>query len=172
MRRRASQLVFVCIVLIAAAAPIASAQAPDDLTAPPEVLADTSRLARGQWALDLRWGLGIAQSAYSDNWKSGDKGSLAWISHLDFEAERQYSGSFNWYNVVKLAYGETANQIEDPDDPTKNKWEKPEKTSDMIYGESVGRFNTRGLVDPYVAFRLDSNFSDESDPRGGFSSRR
>jgi hypothetical protein len=143
-----------------------AAQAPDDLTAPPEVLADTSKLAHGDWVVDLRWGLGIAQSAYSNNWKSGDKGSIAWITNLDFEAERQFTESFNWYNVIKLSYGETANQIEDPDDPTRNTWESPEKTSDQIYGESVGRFATHGLVDPYLAFRLDSNFSDESDERG------
>ena len=172
MRRRMTLLsrLWIGLAVVAAlsviGAPRAIAQAPDDLTAPPEVLADTSKLAHGDWVVDLRWGLGIAQSGYSNNWKTGDKGSIAWITNLDFEAERQFSESFNLFNVIKLSYGETANQIEDPDDPTRNKWESPEKTSDQIYGESVGRFSTHKFVDPYLAFRLDSNFSDESDPRG------
>jgi hypothetical protein len=143
-----------------------SAQAPEDLTAAPEVLADTSKLAVGVWALDLRWGLGIAQSAYSNNWKSGDKGSIAWVSNLEFEAERQFSPLFNWYSVLLLSYGETANQIDDPDDPGENKWAKPEKTSDQIYVETVGRFSIGAWVDPYAALRLDSFFSDESNPIG------
>ncbi len=156
---------WIALALAGLVAP-ACAQAPSDLTQAPEVLADTSKLALGEWALDLRFGLGLAQSAYSNNWKTGDKGSIAWISNLDFEAERQFTPVFNWYNVAKLAYGETASQIDDPDQPGENKWAKPEKTTDLIYLESVGRFSFGGFVDPYAAFRLDSFFSDQSDPAG------
>ena len=163
-RRRV--LPFFALLAALALPAAAHAQAPGDLTQAPAVLADTSKLARGLWVVDLYVGLGLAQSAYSDNWKTGDKGSLAWVANLGFEAERQFSDTFNWYNVSKLAYGETANQIDDPDHPGENKWAKPEKTNDLIYLESVGRFTLGGFVDPYAAFRLDSYFSDESSPLG------
>ena len=124
----------------------------------------------GPWKTTGKLTLGIAQSAFTSNWASGDKGSYSWISRFNFNAERQFTRTFNWSHDLRLAYGETANQIDDPDDPGSNKWARPEKTEDQIQYETIGRFHLRnGYVDPYLSFRYDSFFFDESDPVGSIA---
>jgi hypothetical protein len=120
----------------------------------------------GPWKYSAIAGLNLAQSAYSNNWNGGDKGAITWVLSADVGAERQMSRTFHWDNVLILKYGESADQVQDPNDPGKNKWDKSEKSTDQIQLDSTGRFTLDWGVDPYLALRGESQFVDDSDPRG------
>jgi len=120
----------------------------------------------GPWGVDLVSGLTLSQSTFSNNWSGGDKGAISWVLKSDAKAERQYSTRFNWSNLLQLAYGQTSLQEPDPSDLGRRRWRSPDKTTDLILLESVARWTLQSVVDPYLAFRLDSQFIDESDPIG------
>ena len=123
----------------------------------------------GPWKYNAIVGLNLAQSAFSNNWAGGDRGSLAWVTNADLGAERQFNPKFHWDNTLILRYGETADQVQDPDNADKNKWDRPKKSTDQIQLDSMGRFTLGSFVDPYLALRGESQFVDESDPRGSLT---
>jgi hypothetical protein len=118
----------------------------------------------GPWKFGAIVGLNLSQSAFSDNWAGGDKGSITWVLKSDLKAERQLNMSFHWANTLQLAYGQTAQQAATASG--KKRWDSPDKTTDLIQFESLARFTLRKWVDPYVGARLDSQFLDESDAFG------
>ncbi len=122
----------------------------------------------GPWQFHLLAGLNINQSAFSNNWAGGDRGSYSWALKANMRAERQFTESWNWTNTLTLAYGLTAKQVQDPDDPSKNVWQNPDKNNDQILLESTSRWGKRSL-NPYLQFRFESQFLDKSDPRGDFN---
>jgi hypothetical protein len=115
----------------------------------------------GPWSFGAIVGLNLSQSAFSDNWAGGDKGSIAWVLKSDLKAERQFNMSFHWANNLQLAYGQTAQQTTTASG--KKRWDQPDKTTDLIQFESLARFTLQKWVDPYVGARLDSQFLDQSD---------
>ena len=104
----------------------------------------------GPWNFDTTVGLNLSQSAFSNNWAGGDRGSFVWVLNSDLAAERQFSKSFNLKNQLQLAYGQTARQSADPNQPDRNRWESPDKSTDLIMEDSVGRFTLGAFVDPYL----------------------
>jgi hypothetical protein len=122
----------------------------------------------GPWHFEMIAGLNLNQSTFSNNWAGGDRGSYAWSIKSDLRAERQYTESFNWTSTLNLAYGMTAKQVEDPDSPRHNTWDRPEKNNDQILLESTGRWGKHSF-NPYLQFRFESQFWDKSDPRGDFN---
>ncbi len=141
----------LAVALLALAGP---AHAEDN--APPEP---------GPWKFGTNVGLNLSQSAFSTNWAGGDRGSLVWVLTSQSDAERQFNRSFNWSNKLNLAYGQTAKQSAGTD-ATELRWESPDKTTDQIALQSVGRWTLGGFVDPYAAFTAETQFQDQSDPRG------
>jgi hypothetical protein len=119
----------------------------------------------GPWKYEATLGLNLSQSAFSDNWAGGDQGSLTWVLKSDLGAERQLTRKFHWANDLQLAYGQTAQQRTDAASGKKS-WGAPDKTTDLIQLESLGRFTLDRWVDPYVGVRLESQFIDESSPVG------
>jgi hypothetical protein len=132
----------------------------------PAPAADPEHLPPGPWSYGATVGLYLSQSAFSNNWSGGDKGSVVWTATSDLTAERQLSRSFHLGNELKLAYGQTTRQKLDPQDPRERVWDVPEKTTDQILLESTGRFTLDSYLDPYVSFRGESQFSDQSNPVG------
>jgi hypothetical protein len=126
---------------------------------------DTTGTA-GTWRYAGTAALNLAQSAYSSNWRGGDKGSINWVLQGDFKADRQMRRWFHLANLAQLSYGQTAKQVADPDDPGRIVFDRPEKTTDLILVESTGRFTLDAWVDPFLGLRLESQFSDQTDPRG------
>ncbi len=122
----------------------------------------------GPWRFGTNVGLNLSQSAFSTNWAGGDRGSLVWVLTSQSDAGRQFSRSFNWSNKLNLAYGQTAKQSPDTD-ATELRWESPDKTTDQIALESIGRWTLGALLDPYVAFNAETQFQDQSDPRGALA---
>ena len=77
-------------------------------------------------------------------------------------AEKQLSEKINSKNSLKLAYGQTYSQFINADGD--REWSEAQKTTDLIDAESMERFTLGGFIDPYAAFRLESQFLDESVP--------
>lgn len=128
--------------------------------------ADTTQTQPGPWKYGATAALNLSQSAYSSNWKGGDKGSINWVLQGDVEAQRQMSHWFNLSNLLQLSYGQTAKQVDDPENPNRIVFDRPEKTTDLILLESTGRFTLDTWVDPFFGLRVESQFSDQTDPRG------
>ena len=123
-------------------------------------------LAPGPWSFKTTLGLNLSQSAFSGNWYGGDKGSIVWVLGSTSTAERQFSKRFNHSNSLALAYGQTTRQVADPGSPGALVWDTPDKTTDQVLFESVGRFTLESAVDPYFALRAESQFQDQSNPVG------
>ncbi len=121
------------------------------------------------WTLKGMSTLTLQQSAYSDNWSGGDRGSWTWVARFDGEAERQWTPSFNLAHQVLLSYGQTAKQEPDPTNAARRVWAPPSKTSDQIVVETVARLTLREAVDPYASLRAESQFLDLSQPNGSLA---
>jgi hypothetical protein len=80
---------------------------------------------------------------------------------VDGSFEKQVSPKFNFRNTSNLQFG----QIHSQDKLTKN-WHRPTKSNDKIDLDNLGRFTLHSFVDPFVAFRFQSQFLDASyDPK-------
>lgn len=113
-----------------------------------EVVSDTIG-----WKKTLQFDLTATQTAYSDSWVGGEAGAFSWVSNLNGTAERQFTPKFNYSTILKLAFGQTMIQDEETKD-----WSRPKKSTDLIDWDNLGRFTFGGFVDPYAAFRLESQF--------------
>jgi hypothetical protein len=118
----------------------------------------------GKWYPTLESGINITQSSYSDNWAGGDKGSIVWSWILNGTLENQLSEKVNWFNQLKLAYGQTHQQV--VEEGGDRAWDTPEKSTDLIDFETIARFTLGGFVDPYASGRFESQFQDASDVYG------
>ena len=122
------------------------------------LMANSSMLAAGEpWSKSIDLGLNLTQNSYSDSWTGGEAGNIAWVSKADAIFEKKVSPKFNFKNISKLQFGQNHTQDKD----TKN-WQKPTKSTDKIDIENLGRFTLNTYVDPYVAFRIESQFLDAS----------
>ncbi|MDF1543603.1 MAG: DUF3078 domain-containing protein [bacterium] len=113
---------------------------------------------KARWKTSLVTDLTVTQTAYSDSWVGGEAGSVNWVGNLNGAAEKQLSPSIELRSTLKLSFGQTLTQ-----DTAKN-WSKPQKSTDLIDFENVARITKDWHVDPYVAFRLESQFVDASFP--------
>ncbi|MDZ4723421.1 MAG: hypothetical protein SGI97_05920 [candidate division Zixibacteria bacterium] len=113
-----------------------------------------------QWRLSSEGGLTATQAAYSDNWAGDESGSLAYTFTSKSEASKQLTRRLNSLSTLKLSFGQTYSQRFDA---TGNSfWERPRKSTDLIDLESVLRFTFGGYVDPYLAGRVETQFTDAS----------
>lgn len=110
------------------------------------------------WEKSVDLGLNMAQAAYSDSWTGGEEGQVTWVSNANGIFTGKFTEVFTLKNTAKLSFGQTVSQ----DKETKN-WSKPKKTSDKIDLESVGLFDLKTWVSPFVALRFESQFLDASD---------
>lgn len=133
------------------------------LSAAPAHPEDKKRtLEPGRWYPTVETGATLAQSTFSDNWRSGDKGSVVWTAILNANLENQINTSLHWHNTLKLAYGQTHQQRTDSEG--ERFWQRPEKSTDLIDFETIARLTRGWVVDPYVSGRFESQFQDASDP--------
>jgi hypothetical protein len=116
------------------------------------------------WKTSLGVDLTLAQTAYSESWTGGELGALSWVGNLNFSAEKQLSELWNFKTTLRMSFGQTHSQklIVDESGNEEKIWEKPKKSTDLIDWENVARLTHGWEVDPYVAFRLESQFLDAS----------
>ncbi|MEW6050739.1 MAG: DUF3078 domain-containing protein [Candidatus Zixiibacteriota bacterium] len=105
------------------------------------------------WRKSLLVDVTTTQTSYSDSWVGGEAGSFNWVANLNGGAERQMKSWFNYRATLKLSFGQTMTQDEQSKD-----WSRPKKSTDLIDWENLGRFTFNKFVDPYAAFRLESQF--------------
>ena len=109
------------------------------------------------WIRSLAIDATVTQTSYSDSWVGGEAGAVNWVGNLNSSAEKQLKPWLNFRSSLKLSFGQTITQ----DAETKN-WSKPHKSTDLIDWENVGRITLNKFVDPYAAFRLETQFLDAS----------
>jgi hypothetical protein len=144
------------LVLACASGAFAQGAAPAD---------STQRVLKvGKWYPHLESGLNLTQSAYSENWKGGDTGSVSWSAYMNGLAERQISSSLNWLNTMHLKYGQTRDQKVDANGH--RSWGASEPSTDQVDVESLFRLTRGWPVDPYFSARFETLFQDVSDPFG------
>lgn len=114
-------------------------------------------LAVGVWETTLKFDLNAAQTAYSDSWEGGAAGSFTWVSLLHGSAQKRFNEWFHFKSTLKASFGQTLTQDAD----TKN-WSKPQKATDEIDWENIGKLTLGWPLDPYVAGRLETQFWDAS----------
>ena len=110
------------------------------------------------WKLSLNSNLTATLSAYSKNWAGGDAGTVSWTAQLNADAEKQAAKWLLNKNTLKLAFGQTETQNKDT-----KRWAAPQKSTDLIDFETLGRFTLGGVVDPFIAAHVVSQFMDMRD---------
>ncbi len=111
------------------------------------------------WKKSLVVDVTTTQTSYSDSWEGGEAGSVNWVGNLNGSAEKQLKPWLNFQSTLKLSFGQTLSQ-----DAETKKWSKPKKSTDLIDWENVARLTLHKFIDPYVAFRLESQFMDARVP--------
>jgi hypothetical protein len=113
------------------------------------------------WKSSIDTDLTITQASYSDSWVGGDAGTVNWVWNLQASTERQLSPRVNFKTTLRLKFGQNLTQdiIEnDSTDEVTKRWEKPKKSTDLIDWENVARFTLDRTLDPYISFRVESQF--------------
>ena len=127
---------------------------------------DAAKNAPTPWKFGAVIGVNLSQSSFSGNWKGGDRGSFVWVANSDLTLERQFTQRFNLSNKLQAAYGQSAQQVLDPNDPRARVWDRPQKSTDLLALETVGRFTLDKILDPFFSVRGETQFVDESSPLG------
>lgn len=109
------------------------------------------------WQKTMQIDLTTTQASYSDSWSGGEAGSVNWLTNLNSEIQKPMKVWFHFRSQLKLSFGQILTQ----DQETKQ-WSKPKKTTDLIDWETVGRLTLNTFVDPYAAFRFESQFVNSS----------
>ncbi|MCF7912756.1 MAG: DUF481 domain-containing protein [Candidatus Cloacimonetes bacterium] len=113
------------------------------------------------WKKTGNFSLMLSQSYYSDNWTGTEIGNVAWSASFNFIMEKQLNAMLYDKNTLIMSFGQTHNQIRD--EAGDLYWEKPTISTDLIDYENMLSFTLHKFVDPYLAFRWESFFVDESD---------
>jgi hypothetical protein len=121
------------------------------------MLSIATNVSAAGWEKTLDLSLNATQSGYSDSWVGGEAGNFSWTTNTNGIFAKQITPLFNLKNTIKLAFGQTHSQ-----DKETKVWAKPTKSTDKIDLESVGLFDFKSFINPYVAFRFESQFLDAS----------
>ena len=113
------------------------------------------------WQMKSRMGLQLQQSNYSRSWAGDEVGTISWAWSWNSEAGKQIAPWANFLNTLVTQFGQTHQQNAD-----RSGWEKPRKSADKITYRSLLRFTTGGLLEPFIAFDLDTQFYGELDNLG------
>ena len=146
MKRSDILFIFLIVTVILIAPFVNAQQAATDTTANPFA-----------WKKTLTTSLNLSQNSYSDNWVGGEAGNINWVALVNGTFEKQFSPIFNFRNTSDLQFGQTHSQ----DIVTKD-WKPPVKSTDKIDLDNLGRFTLHAFVDPFVAFRVQTQFLDAS----------
>ncbi|NOY88294.1 MAG: DUF3078 domain-containing protein [FCB group bacterium] len=107
------------------------------------------------WKKSLIVDITTTQTAYSNSWVGGEAGSVNWVSNLNGTASKLITNRLQYKGTLKLSFGQTVTQDEETKD-----WGKPKKSTDLIDFENVGSFVTHKFINPYIAFRVETQFYD------------
>ncbi len=109
------------------------------------------------WQRSMVVDVTTTQTGYSDSWVGGEAGSFNWVGNINSSAQKQFSPKLNFKSTLKVSFGQTKTQSAET-----KEWSPAVKSTDLIDFENVGKFTLGGLVDPYIAFRVETQFYDGS----------
>ncbi len=112
---------------------------------------DTSKVSTKTVIFDFT----TTQTSYSNSWVGGEAGSANWVANLNAATSNYLSPKFELRSRLKLSFGQTLTQNSESKD-----WSRPQKSTDLIDFETVGSIQTSWFVNPYVAFRAETQFYD------------
>jgi hypothetical protein len=115
------------------------------------------------WQKTADLGLNFNQSSYSNSWAGSETAAISWTMNANLGAEKQLSPKLNWRNTLKLSFGQTHQEARSQvagTDKIRRTWLAPEKSTDRIFFETLGRATLGYLVDPFVGVTLESQFYD------------
>jgi hypothetical protein len=112
------------------------------------------------WKKSVDLGLTLTQSSYSDSWTGGEVGNISWVALANSVFEKKLSEILSSKTTAKFSFGQTHSQNQET-----KKWAKPTKSTDLVDIEALNRFTLKAWVDPYLAFRFESQFLDASVPQ-------
>ncbi|MDH4222954.1 MAG: DUF3078 domain-containing protein [candidate division Zixibacteria bacterium] len=98
------------------------------------------------WEKELVSSLNLTQSTF-DHWIQGGENTLAWQLNVNTRFENE-QGNYNWANTGKIAYGKS--KVGDAES---------RKTADEIKLETVLTYKLSLYVNPYVAFKGETQFT-------------
>jgi hypothetical protein len=114
------------------------------------------------WILKSDAGISLNQSTFNKAWSGDEVGTLSWIATFGLAAEYWLAPWAQWKNGLLLQFGQTHQQ-----DAARERWLAPQKSSDKITYRGIVLFKFWTLVDPFVAFDVDSQFfTRTADPTG------
>jgi hypothetical protein len=105
------------------------------------------------WQVDVKTGVALTQSSFTQNWQGDEVGTVSWLSTADFTAVKQLTPLMNFDNKLVLAFGQTHQQ-----DKAREDWLEPVKSADRIDYDGLLRFTLGKWLDPYVAGSVESQF--------------
>ncbi len=117
-----------------------------------------ARVNAEAWTKSVDANLTLTQNAYSNNWAGTEIGLMSWAFNSNSLLEKQLSSKLNNKNTLKIAFGQTINQVKVNN--TVKKWSSPIKSTDLIDFESLLRFTLGVLVDPFISGRIETQFID------------
>jgi hypothetical protein len=116
------------------------------------------------WQKTADLGLNLNQSSYSNSWSGAETAAISWTLNANLGAEKQLSPKLNWRNTLKLSFGQTHRETRSQSaDKVQRSWMAPEKSTDRIFFETLGRATLGYLVDPFVGVTVESQFCDPAD---------
>jgi hypothetical protein len=104
------------------------------------------------WKFTGLFGANLNVTVVSSTWKGDEQDAQSWLLKLEASAERDATKT-NWLTTLKEEFGKTKLG----DDPEG-------ESSDLIDFDSVFSWKIKKLIQPYVAFALDSYNSEFLDP--------
>jgi Protein of unknown function, DUF481 len=113
------------------------------------------------WKKTGDFNLLLSQSYYSENWTGTEIGNVNWTASFNFIMGKQLNAMLYDKNTLIMSFGQTHNQVRD--EAGDLYWEKPTISTDLIDYENMLSFTLQKFVDPYLAFRWESKFIDETD---------
>ncbi len=122
---------------------------------------DSSKQEQDKWKVDINSNIALSWNYYGENWTGEELSSFAWTAKYNTVLEKQLARILSNKNTFKLAYGQT--KLQQKDSTGEKNWLDFEKSTDLIVLESVLRFTLKASVDPYIGFRLISQFYDARD---------
>lgn len=121
--------------------------------------AQDSTASKNGWKYSVLTNLNLSLNSYSNNWTGGEYSAFSWGWQFTGTADKPLTNWLTTKNTLKLAFGQTSLQ-QDDSASGKKEWQPMKKSNDLIDFENIENFTLKIFVDPFVSFRVVSQFSD------------
>ena len=105
------------------------------------------------WKLTSKVGVSLSQSSFNSAWAGDEVGTFSWIATWNSSASKVLAPWAQWKNRLLMQFGQTHQQ-----DPERQNWQSPSKSSDKITYRGEMLFPVGGWVKPFAALDVDSQF--------------